>query len=77
MNKIISFIQKKRQIEKARKQKNLEKFMHMYFCYLYQKNDAGKVEIPYFIKAKQTVEDLKMRGLLAPVYNHIITKGVA
>lgn len=77
MNKIISFIQKKRQIRKAKKQRNQERFLQMYFSYLYQKNDAGKVEIPYFIKAKETVEDLKMRGLLTPVYNLIIKKGVA
>ena len=77
MNKIISFIQKKRQIQKVKKQRNQERFLQMYFSYLYQKNDARKVEIPYFIKAKQTVEDLKMRGLLAPVYNYIIKKGVA
>ena len=75
--KIISFIQKKRQIKKAKEQRKQEKFLQMYFSYLYQKNDAGKIEIPYFIKAQQTVEDLKFRGLLAPVYNHIIKKGVA
>lgn len=77
MKKIISFIQKKRQIEKEKTQRNQEKFLQMYFSYLYQKNDAGKVEIPYFIKAQQTVEDIKKRGLLADVYKYIIKKGVA
>lgn len=77
MKKIISLIKKKGQIENAKKQRNQEKFMQMYFCYLYQKNDAGKIEIPYFIKAKETVKDLKMRGLLTPVYEHIQKKGVA
>jgi len=75
--KIIEQFRKKLQIAKARKQRNQEKFMQMYFSYLYQKQDAGKVEIPYFLKAKETVADLKMRGLLVPVYEHILKKGVA
>lgn len=77
MKKIISFLKAKREIEKARKQANQERFLIMYFCYLYQKLDAGKVELPYFIKAKQTVEDLKFRNLISDVYEHIQKRGIA
>lgn len=77
MEKVILFIQKKRQIEKARRQRNQEKFLLMYFSYLYQKLDKNKVEIPYFLKAQKTVNDLKNRGLVADVYKYILKKGVA
>ncbi len=75
--RLLNFFRKRRQIAQAKRQRKQEKFLQMYFSYLYQKQDAGKVEIPYFLKAKETVADLKMRGLLVPVYEHILKKGVA
>jgi len=77
MKKILLLIRKRRLIQKMQEQRQQEEFMQMYFTYLYKKQDAGKVEIPYFIKAKETVEELKMRGIFDDVYEHILKKGVA
>lgn len=64
--------QKRRQ---EREQK--EQFLQEYFSRLYEKNDAGKVEIPFFIKAQQTVDELKANGLLDDVFKHIQKRGLA
>jgi hypothetical protein len=75
--RLLNFFRKRRQIAQAKRQRKQEKFLQMYFSYLYQKNDAGKIEIPHFLKAKDTVADLRHRGLIAPVYNHILKRGIA
>lgn len=75
--KIIQLFKKNKQIREAKIAKRQENYLEKYFSNLYAKNDAGKVEIPHFIKAQQTVEDLKQRGLVADIYKHIKQKGVA
>lgn len=75
--RIIQLFKEKRQIKDAKIAKRQENYLENYFSKLYAKNDAGKVEIPHFIKAQQTVEDLKKRGLVADIYKHIKQKGVA
>ena len=51
--------------------------MTAYFTELYKQNDADKIEVPYFLKAIDTVKDLVEKNLLDDVYKHIIKKGVA
>ncbi len=77
MKKILLLIRKKRLIAKMKARKQQEEFMQMYFMYLYKKQDEGKLEIPYFIKAQETIEELKIRGIYDDVYEHILKKGVA
>lgn len=74
---IISFIQRKKEIKRRRQHQRKIVFLEMYFSRLYAKRDAGKIEIPYFLKATQTVKDLIKRGLVDDVYKHIKQKGVA
>lgn len=69
--KIIQLFKEKRQIKDAQIAKRQENYLENYFSKLYAKNDAGKVEIPHFIKAQQAVEDLKKRGLLEVAYEQI------
>lgn len=75
--KIIQLFRQRKQISDAKIAKRQENYLENYFSKLYAKNDAGKIEIPHFIKAQQTVEDLKRRGLVADMYKHIKQKGVA
>ncbi len=77
MEKLLLFIRKKRLIAKMQEMRQKEEFMQMYFTYLYKKQDAGKLEIPHFVKAEETIKELKMRGIFDDVYEHILKKGVA
>lgn len=52
-------------------------FLKAYFSRLYEKNDKGKIAIPCFLKAKDTVQDLINHGLLNDVYEHITKRGLA
>ncbi len=66
--KIVQLLKEKKQQER----KKQEKFLEDYFSQLYAKNDAGKVEIPHFIKAQQTVQELIVNGLFEDVFKDII-----
>lgn len=50
--KIIQLFKKNKQIREAKIAKRQENYLEKYFSNLYAKNDAGKVEIPHFIKAQ-------------------------
>ena len=56
---------------------SLREKLTAYFTELYKQNDADKIEVPYFLKAIDTVKDLVEKNLLDDVYKHIIKKGVA
>ncbi|MCD8025066.1 MAG: hypothetical protein LUE64_05980 [Candidatus Gastranaerophilales bacterium] len=73
--KITQLLKKQSETKKRQKLEKQEKFLKKYFSRLYAKNDAGKVEIPFFIKAQQTVEDLKKRGLIEDVFKYISKRG--
>jgi len=76
MNKIIQRIKKFLEQKRAEKQKKQEEFLTTYFSILYRVRDYGTLQIPHFIRAQQTVEDIKKRGLLEDVYKYVYKKGV-
>ena len=76
MKKLIAHIKKQIEQKKIKEQQMQERFLKRYYSVLYKVNDFERVEIAYFLKAEQTVEDLKQRGLLSEVYRYIKRKGV-
>lgn len=77
MNKLLQKIKKHQEQKRAEKQRKQEQFLTNYFSVLYRVRDYGTLQIPHFIRAQQTVEDIKQRGLLEDVYKYIYKKGVA
>ena len=77
MNKLFQKIKKHQEQKRAEKQRKQEQFLTNYFSVLYRVRDYGTLQIPHFIGAQQTVEDIKQRGLLEDVYKYIYKKGVA
>lgn len=75
MNKVIQMFKKHKDAKKIQKQKQQEQFLMNYFSILYRIQDYGKLQIPYFIRAQQAVEDIKRRGLLEDVYKYIYKSG--
>lgn len=75
MNKVIQMFRNHKQQKELQEQQKQERFLKKYFSVVYRINDYDKIEIPYFMKAQQTVDDLKKRGLLKDVYKYIIKKG--
>ena len=75
MKRIIERIKNYKEEKAKKEQQKQERFLKRYFSVIYRINDFERVEIPYFQKAEQTVEDLKKRGLLKDVYKYIIKKG--
>ena len=74
--KIIQMIKDKKEQRRLKEQQKQERFLKKYFSVVYRINDYDRIELPYFIKAQQTVDDLKKRGLLEDVYKYIIKRGV-
>ena len=74
--KIIQMIKDKKEQRRLEEQQKQERFLKKYFSVVYRINDYDRIELPYFIKAQQTVDDLKKRGLLEDVYKYIIKRGV-
>ena len=74
---VIQLFRNKKTVKRQRTQEQKEQFLTAYFTELYKQNDADKIEVPYFLKAIDTVKDLVEKNLLDDVYKHIIKKGVA
>ncbi len=76
MKKFFEMLKRRKAQKLLKEQKKQESFLTEYFSFIYWVNDMGRLEIPYFQKAEQTVIDLKKKGLLKDVYNYIIERGV-
>ena len=76
LKKIIEMIKKHRAQKFLNEQRKKEEYLNEYFSFMYWVNDMGRLEVPYFQKARQTVRDLKRRGLLEDVYKYIVKRGV-
>lgn len=76
MKKFIEMLKRRKAQKLLKEQQKQESFLTEYFSFIYWVNDMGRLEIPYFQKAEQTVNNLKKKGLLKDVYNYIIERGV-
>lgn len=74
---VIQLFRNKKAVKRQRTQEEKKQFLTAYFTELYKQNDADKIEVPYFLKAIDTVKELGEKNLVDDVYKHIIKKGVA
>jgi len=57
--------------KKEKMQKYHEDFLRDYYSRVYEKQDKGKIEIPYFLKARQKVESLKIENKIEETVRNI------
>lgn len=72
----VAFVKSLLNGKKEQKQKYHEDFLRDYFSRFYEKQDKGKVEIPYFLKARQKVESLKIENKIEETVRNI-KRGIA
>ena len=59
---VIQLFRNKKTVKRQRTQEEKEQFLTAYFTELYKQNDADKIEVPYFLKAIDTIIDAHKKG---------------